>query len=111
MGEVEDLVIERNSGQVTYAVVSMGGFLGMGETLFAVPWKSLEPGKEKDTYVLNVDKTKLRSAPHFTKGEWPNLSDSTYGERVHDYYGQTPPWKERTSPSTDPEGKERKRTQ
>lgn len=72
LGDIKELVVNPESGQVVYAVVSYGGVLGMGDKLFAVPWKALLWTADKEHYILNVDKTTLKNAPGFDKTHWPD---------------------------------------
>lgn len=89
IGKLKDLMIEWNTGNVAYAVMSFGGFLGMGEKLFAIP---LESFTFKDTLgdehaVLNVKKEQLENAPGFDKDNWPNQPDYQFIDLVHTFYG------------------------
>lgn len=93
LGDVEDVVVDDGSGRVAYVVLSFGGFLGMGDKLFAIPWHALRPDfKDADRVVLDVPKEKLQSAPGFDKKNWPNMADRKWGEEVHKYYGTRPYW-------------------
>ena len=87
VGKVEDLMIDANDGRIVYAVLSFGGFLGMGSKLFAVPWPSLSFDPAREEFVLNVDKDKLKSAPGFDKTEWPNMSETKWRHEVNRHYG------------------------
>ena len=78
------------SGQVAYAVLSFGGFLGLGEKLFAVPWSALTLDTENKRFVLNAEKDRLKNAPGFDKDQWPNMSDPTWARDIHSYYGTVP---------------------
>jgi hypothetical protein len=75
---------------VAYAVLSFGGFLGMGEKLFAVPWSALTLDTVNKRFVLDASKERLESAPGFDKDHWPDMADTTWAKEVHDYYGVTP---------------------
>jgi sporulation protein YlmC with PRC-barrel domain len=100
LGDVDDVVVDDTSGRVAYVVLSFGGFLGMGDKLFAIPWHALRPDfKNADKMVLDVPKDKLQAAPGFDKKNWPNMADRTWGEEVHKYYGQRPYWDE-TNPNS-----------
>ncbi|MEO8432098.1 MAG: PRC-barrel domain-containing protein [Acidobacteriota bacterium] len=92
LGKVEDFMIEPEQGQVSYAVLSFGGFLGMGDKLFAVPMKAMKLSREEKRFVLDIDKEKLKNAPGFDKDNWPDLNDRTYGTKVYTYYGYQPHW-------------------
>src|SRR5215510_13221949 len=74
LGDVKDIVIDRGSGRIAYAVVSFGGFLGLGEKLFAVPWGAFSQKADKDTFVLAVDKERLQNAPGFDASNWPQMA-------------------------------------
>jgi sporulation protein YlmC with PRC-barrel domain len=87
VGKIEDLMIDANDGRVIYAVLSFGGFLGMGNKLFAVPWPSLSFDPVREEFVLNVDKDKLKSAPGFDKTDWPNMSEPKWRHEVNRHYG------------------------
>jgi sporulation protein YlmC with PRC-barrel domain len=87
VGKIEDLMIDANDGRIVYAVLSFGGFLGMGNKLFAVPWPSLTFDTVRDEFVLNVDKDKLKSAPGFDKTDWPNMSEPRWRNEIHRHYG------------------------
>jgi len=86
-------VIDAESGAIAYAVVSFGGFMGMGNKLFAIPWKGLSFSPTEMKLVLNVDKEKLKNAPGFDKESWPDFADRQWGESIHSYYGYDTYWK------------------
>jgi len=92
LGHIEDLAIEPESGTIRYAVLSFGGFLGIGDKLFAVPWKSLEYSPADDSFVLDAHKDRLKNAPGFDKEHWPNMTDTKWGQKVHEHYGIPPYW-------------------
>jgi len=93
LGKIHELVVDAQSGRVAYAVLSFGGFLGMGTKLFAMPWGAFEFSATEDKLVLNVDKEKLKGAPGFEKdAKWPDFSDRAWGESVYNYYGYDPYW-------------------
>jgi sporulation protein YlmC with PRC-barrel domain len=87
IGEIEEVVIDSAAGRVTYAIMSFGGFLGMGDKLFAVPWVSLRYDRTDDVFVLNANKELLKNAPGFDKDKWPNMSDPTRLSEIYKYYG------------------------
>lgn len=92
LGKIEELMIDLESGRVAYAVLSFGGFLKMGEKLFAVPFKALRLDAERNRFVLDVPKEKLQNAPGFDKNNWPTTADRKWGSEIHSYYGTTPYW-------------------
>lgn len=87
LGDIKEIMLDTTDGTVCYAVLSYGGFLGMGEKLFAVPWQALTLDTENKRFVLNVDSEKLESAPGFDKDNWPNMADETWANSVHNFYG------------------------
>ncbi len=88
LGEIKDLVIDVNNERVFYAILEFGGFMGLGEKLFAYPVRSFNPtSANADKLVLNVDKEKLKAAPGFARDSWPDWL--TYGKQVDQYYGET----------------------
>jgi hypothetical protein len=95
LGKIHELVFDAKSGRLAYAVLSFGGFMGMGNKLFALPWGSLEFSATENKLILNVDKEKLKSAPGFdAAAKWPDFADRTWGSSIHTYYGNTPYWKQ-----------------
>src|SRR5215813_6485176 len=91
LGDVKDLVIDRASGRIAYAVVSFGGFLGVGEKLFAVPWGAFsQPKVDKDTFMLDVDKERLKNAPGFDPHNWPQMASREWVTSLYSYYNVPP---------------------
>jgi sporulation protein YlmC with PRC-barrel domain len=102
LGQIEDIVLDPKEGSVAYAVLSFGGFLGLGEKYFAIPWSALTAkAEEDDTLILNVDKEKLKNAPGFEKNSWPNMADRTWGKEIHSFYGVPPYWEGRQASRQD----------
>ena len=94
LGKVHELVIDAKKGCIAYAVLSFGGFMGMGNKLFALPWKAFEFAKTENKLILNVDKEKLKAAPGFDPDvKWPDFADRTWGNTIYKYYGYDPYWK------------------
>lgn len=89
LGSIDDLMIDRVSGQVRYAILEFGGFLGMGTDRYPLPWSMLKYDTTKDGYVVPIDKDTLDRAPRYTEGDVPEYTEA-YGRKVHDYYGS--PW-------------------
>lgn len=87
LGEIKDLMINLSTGSISYAVLSFGGFMGMGDKLFAVPWSSLELKPEEKKFMLNIPKERLENAPGFDKDDWPDFADPTYTSTIDAYYG------------------------
>jgi sporulation protein YlmC with PRC-barrel domain len=95
LGKIEDIMIDLQQGRVAYAVLSFGGFLGMGSKLFAVPWSALTVDEDRKEIILNVDKQTLENAPGFDKDNWPDMADPDWASQIHSHYGSRPYWEER----------------
>ena len=96
LGKVDELMIDIPSGRVAYAVLSFGGFLRMGNKLFAVPWDALAVDEDRKCFILDLDKTKLENAPGFDKDNWPDMADVAWGSQIYSYYGRKPYWETET---------------
>ena len=94
LGEIDDLMIDKLSGKVAYAIMSFGGgFLGiMGNQYHPLPWSVLKYDTGRGGYVVNLDKQQLEGAPAYAEGAEPKWGDRAYEKRVHDYYGAEPYW-------------------
>lgn len=92
LGEIKDIMLDVASGRIAYAVLSFGGFLGMGEKLFSIPWTAMKLDPENKRFVLNMDKERLKNAPGFDKDNWPSMADATWATDIHSYYGTRPYW-------------------
>ncbi|MCW2311630.1 PRC-barrel domain-containing protein [Rhodoferax antarcticus] len=90
LGDIKEIMLDVHSGVISYAVLSYGGILGIGEKLFAVPWAALTLDTDNKRFTLDVAKERLEKAPGFDKDNWPNMSDQTWAKEVHDYYGTHP---------------------
>jgi len=92
LGEICEIMLDKESGRTAYAVLDSGSFLGMGGKLFALPWNSISYDPNKECFILNVDKEKLKNAPGFDKDHWPDMADRTWGESISQYYGAKSYW-------------------
>jgi sporulation protein YlmC with PRC-barrel domain len=92
LGKIEELMLDLETGRVAYAVLSFGGFLGMGEKLFAIPFEALKLDASREHFTLDVNKDKLKNAPGFDKNHPPQASDRTWGAEVYKFYGYKPYW-------------------
>lgn len=92
LGMIDDLVFDRETGTIRYAVLSFGGFLGLGDRLFAVPWSAFQISPADNKLILNMKKEALEHAPGFDRDHWPNMADVDWGGRVHSHYGVRPYW-------------------
>jgi sporulation protein YlmC with PRC-barrel domain len=91
LGHVEDVMLHKITGKVAYAVVSCGGFLGMGEKYLPMPWSLLTYDTDKNGYVIPSDRTQLEAAPTFDNGEMGD-DDTAWRERVHTHYNAPAYW-------------------
>ena len=93
LGDIKEIMLDVLTGKVSYAVLSFGGFLSIGEKLFAVPWRALTLDTENHRFVLDVSNDRLTSAPGFNTDKWPDMADQHWANEVHNYYGVKPePW-------------------
>ena len=87
LGDIKEIMLDIGTGSVAYAVLSFGGFLGMADKLFAVPWSALILDTRNKRFLLNVERERLRDAPGFDKDDWPNMKDEVWASKVRSYYG------------------------
>jgi sporulation protein YlmC with PRC-barrel domain len=100
LGDLKDIMIDLESGEIAYVVISFGGFLGIGDKLFAVPWEALTIDKRNEQIIMDVTKEKLENAPGFDKDNWPSSPDRQFVSDVHSHYGYKPYWERRSEYST-----------
>ena len=86
LGSIDYLVIDKRSGQVRYAVLEFGGFLGLGTDRYPLPWSMLDYDVDKEGFVVPMDKASLEGAPRYSGDARPSY-DEAYGRDVYDYYG------------------------
>jgi sporulation protein YlmC with PRC-barrel domain len=87
LGHVDDIVLDKISGHAEYAIMSFGGFLGIGEKFHPLPWRSLTYDLGLAGYVVNVSREQLEAAPSYEIMDEPDWSDPEYARRVRGYYG------------------------
>lgn len=87
LGNIKDIMIDTQTGQVEYFVLSFGGFMGMGDKYFAIPPQAMTIDTEDKCMILNVDKERLKDAPGFDKDNWPNMADLSFRDKVYSHYG------------------------
>jgi hypothetical protein len=92
LGHIEEIMLDKISGRVGYAVLNYGSFLGMGGKLFALPWDVLKYDTQRDAYIIGIPEERLKNAPSFDAATWPNMGDPTWGKGIHDYYGSAANW-------------------
>jgi sporulation protein YlmC with PRC-barrel domain len=89
LGSVYNFMVDKRSGKVEYAVMSFGGFLGMGDSYHPLPWNVLTYDTSKGGYVVDLDKDLLQKGPSYTSGDEPRY-DRAYDEEVSQYYRVRP---------------------
>jgi len=87
LGKIEEIILDKLSGETRYVVLSFGGILGLGDKLFALPWKSLSYSREKEAFEVNIPKERLKDAPGFNKDNWPDMAEPQWQQTISDYYG------------------------
>jgi hypothetical protein len=87
LGTIKELMIDMSTGKIGYAVLAYGGFLGMGDRFFAVPWQALKLDTQNKRFTLNASKDQLKNAPGFDKDHWPAMADTSWASDVHKFYG------------------------
>jgi sporulation protein YlmC with PRC-barrel domain len=86
VGSIDDLVIDIDTGGIVYAVLEFGGFVGLGDKLFAVPWQTLTAVPAEGIFIIDQSKAKLEKAPGFDKNNWPDLGDRSWGAGIYEFY-------------------------
>ncbi|MEX2121616.1 MAG: PRC-barrel domain-containing protein [Pirellulales bacterium] len=91
LGKIDDLVVDTKSGKLRYAALSFGGFLGVGDKLFAIPWEAFKIGYDPDDdkyylTVLDLTEEQLKNAPGFDKDRWPDFADPQWSVDIDEYY-------------------------
>lgn len=92
IGEVKEIMIDITHGKIAYAVLSFGGFMGLGEKLFAIPWQAFTVDTVDEKFILNVKKEVLEKAEGFDKENWPDMADVQWNYNTYKFYGYDPYW-------------------
>jgi sporulation protein YlmC with PRC-barrel domain len=92
IGKISDIMLDVRGGRIAYAVLSSGGFLGMGNTLYAIPWSALTLDTGEKCFRLDIAAERIKNAPGFDKDHWPAMADEQWGSSLHEYYNQRPYW-------------------
>jgi len=92
LGEIHDVMLDKRSGKIAYAVMSFGGFLGIGERYHALPWSALKYDTRQGGYVVGLSVEQLKGAPTYAADELPTWGDRAYEARIHEYYKTAPYW-------------------
>jgi hypothetical protein len=90
IGYIERFFIEKTTGRVVYALTSFGGFLGMGEDCYPLPWSKLDYDPSLGGYRIDITESDLENAPKWLDGQ--PVEDRPWAEKVHDHYGVPPCW-------------------
>jgi len=90
LGSIDDLMINKLSGQISYAALEFGGFLGMGTDRYPIPWRMLKYSEERGGYVVPLNKELLSKAPKYSEGRVPTF-DRSYAGQIDTYYNRRPP--------------------
>lgn len=99
IGSIKDIMLDTAHGRIMYAVLSVGGFLGMGDRLFAVPWEALRLDAKNKCFILDADKELLKEAKGFDKDNWPNFADPQFHTGTYAHYSIEPYWTGNTNRS------------
>jgi len=92
LGEIHDVMLDKRSGRIAYAIMSFGGFLGIGEQYHPLPWATLKYDTRQGGYVVGLTREQLQGAPAFGISDSPAWGDRAYETRIHDYYKTAPYW-------------------
>jgi len=92
VGKISDIMLDVRSGRIAYAVLSEGGFLGMGANLHAIPWNALTLDTDAKCFRVSIDAQRIKDDPGFDKDHWPSMADATWGTTIHQYYNRDPYW-------------------
>lgn len=91
IGSIERLMLEKRGGRVSYAVLSFGGFLGIGDDHYPLPWEKLDYDEDLGGYRVDITEDQLKDAPRYNRDEEYDWTPDT-GRRIHDFYGVPPYW-------------------
>jgi sporulation protein YlmC with PRC-barrel domain len=92
VGKISDIMLDVRNGRIAYAVLSEGGFLGMGANLHAIPWSALTLDTDQKCFFVDITAQRLKDDPGFDKDHWPSMADRAWGESTYSYYNREPYW-------------------
>lgn len=92
VGTISDIMLDVRGGRIAYAVLSEGGFLGMGTSLHAIPWNALTLDTDAECFHVSIAAQRIKEDPGFDKDHWPSMADASWGTTVHQYYDRDPYW-------------------
>jgi sporulation protein YlmC with PRC-barrel domain len=104
VGNISDIMLDVRSGRIAYAVLSEGGFLGMGANLHAIPWNALSLDTDAKCFRVSIDAQRIKDDPGFDKDHWPSMADTAWGTTLHQYYNREPYWSSTRSMGDVPPG-------
>ncbi|MBW4093664.1 MAG: PRC-barrel domain containing protein [Proteobacteria bacterium] len=87
LGSIYDVMLDKGTGKVAFAIMSFGGFLGLGESYHPLPWSLLRYDPRQGGYIVNLDRDRLEGAPSYAAGSAPDWSNRAYGQGIDAYYG------------------------
>ena len=90
LGTLKEFMLDLHGGRICYAVMSSGGFLGVGGKLFAIPWRALTLDTENACFVLDIVEERLMNSPGFDKRHWPDMTDAAWIHDINTFYGIPP---------------------
>jgi sporulation protein YlmC with PRC-barrel domain len=96
IGEIDHLMIDKASGSVRYAVMSFGGFMGLGHSHYPLPWDTIKYDSAREGYVTSVSEDQLKDAPEFSDDSW---ADRDWETRWHQHFQTKPYWDEQSEPA------------
>jgi sporulation protein YlmC with PRC-barrel domain len=92
VGKISDIMLDVRNGRIAYAVLSEGGFLGMGSNLHAIPWSALTLDTDQKCFYVDISAQRLKDDPGFDKDHWPSMADAKWAATTHSYYNRQPYW-------------------
>lgn len=92
LGEIKAIMLDVEMGRISYAVLDFGGFLGVANKLFAIPWEALTLNTAKKCFILDINKDTLEAAEGFDQDDWPDFANQEWNETIYNYYGYKPYW-------------------
>jgi PRC-barrel domain len=92
LGEIKDIMLDKRSGKIAYALLSFGGFLGIGERYHPLPWAALKYDTRQGGYVVGLTIDQLKKAPNYGADEAPQWGNRAYESELHAYYRAVPYW-------------------
>jgi PRC-barrel domain len=95
LGKIEEVMIDTELGRVAYAVLSFGGFWGLGDKWAPVPWDAVALQPDQKVLLLQIEQEKIPKAPNFEPTPLPDLANRSWGAVIHTYYGYPPYWEKR----------------